>query len=241
MILGLFGKKTQNQAEKDILESINKYSNELIDDLNLHVRLKFKNKVYITYLEELSGRDIVFREPTEEYDFSKLNGNKLIKLEFFSEKGIYVTNISINEKIIKEDIIYYKGEIKHPIQKYQRRSKFRLPVSLDVIYTMLPRETIEYNGVTKDISVGGMLMETHENIYQSKELRLKVDIEGKIYDIKSEIIRKRRSIKNGTYLYHLKFTKLNQKQKGEISRFIFDTKNMQLKSNMRPLDGEAQI
>lgn len=239
MILDLFGRKSQNKIEKDILSSINKYSNELLDDVNLYVRLKYKNNIYITYLEELSERDIVFRAPTEEYDFSKLSGNKLMKLEFFSDKGIYVTNISVDEKIVKEDIIYYKGEIKHPIEKHQRRSKFRLPVSLDVVFTMLPRETIAYSGVAKDISVGGMLMETHENIYQSKELRLGVDIEGKIYNIKSEIIRKRRSIKDGTYLYHLKFTKLTQKQKGEISRFIFDTMNMQHKSNRALLDGEA--
>lgn len=229
MIFDLFSRMSQKSMDKAIDNSINKYSQTLEEDINLMVRMIYNRKTYTTDVESIKDKEIIFRCPINEYDSVTFKNENNIRLDFVSYTGLYTTRVNIIEKIIKDDNIYYKSVITQPIEKKQRRDNYRLPISLDVAYTLLPKEIIEYEGSTLDISVGGMLMETYENIYQTKNLKIKIDINDKIYDIKSYIVKKRDNFANGKYFYHLKFEDLNNKQKNEISRFIFDNKKMQAK------------
>lgn len=230
MIFDLFSKMTQKSAEKAIDRSIDEYSKTLEEDINLMVRMIYNRKTYTTDVESINSREVVFRCPINEYNHVRSKNGNNIKIDFVSYTGLYTTRVTIVEKIIKEDITYYKGEITQPIEKKQRRDNYRLPISLDLTYTLLPKEITEYEGSTLDISVGGMLMETYENIYQTKNIKLKVDIEDKIYEIKSYIVKKRENFSNGKYFYHVKFEGLSNKQKNEISRFIFDNRKMKCKN-----------
>ncbi|MBO3446391.1 PilZ domain-containing protein [Clostridium sp. CCUG 7971] len=221
-MFSLFNKKSVRYIEK----SVNKYNQILEDDINLIIRTIYKGKLYTSDVEYLNNREVLFRCPIDKYDIIRFDEQSIIKVEFVSYSGLYTTELLITEKIIEDNVLYYKGEFSSPIEKNQRRKNYRLPIVLDLNYTLLPRERIEYSGNTLDISIDGMLMETYENIYQTKNLKVKIDIDGKTHDIKSTIIKKRTNFRNSTYLYNLKFDKLSIKQKNEISRFIFDNKNL---------------
>lgn len=220
-MFSLFNKKSEKYIEK----SVNRYNQILQDDINLIIRTIYKGKLYAIDVEYLNNREVLFRCPTDKYDIIRFDNQSIIEAEFVSQSGLYATELLITEKIIEDNVLYYRAEISAPIEKNQRRKNYRLPIVLDLNYTLLPRERIEYSGNTLDISVDGILMETHENIYQSKNLKIKIDIDGKTHNIKSTIIKKRTSFSNGTYLYNLKFNNLSKRHKSEISRFIFDNKN----------------
>lgn len=228
----LFNKKSEKYIEK----SLNKYNQILRDDISLIIRTKYKGRLYASDVEYLDNREVLFRCPIDKYQIIRFDNQSTIKVEFISYSGLYTTKLLITEKIIEDNVLYYKGEIIEPIEKSQRRRNYRLPIVLDLNYTLLPRECVEYSGNTLDISVGGMLMETCEDIYNSKNLKIKIDIDGKIYNIKSTIIRKRNNFSNGTYLYNLKFDDLSNRHRNEISRFIFDSKNTHTTKLMGSID-----
>lgn len=92
---------------------------------------------------------------------------------------------------------------------------------LDVMYTILPAESDKYKGNSIDISAGGMLLESEENI-RSKDIRVFFSIEGQLYNSKAKIIKKRTSYRNGTYLYNLKFNGLSGRHKNQIQRFVMN-------------------
>ncbi|WP_042277394.1 PilZ domain-containing protein [[Clostridium] dakarense] len=221
MVFSLFNRKSEVYIEK----SLNKYKQILQDDINSVIRTRCNGRVYTSDIEYLNNREVLFRCPIDKYDIIRFDNQSIIEVDFVSCSGLYTTELLITEKIIEDNVLYYKGEIRAPIEKNNRRKNYRLPVVLDLNYTILPRERIEYSGNTLDISVDGMLMETCENIYQSKNIKIKIDIDGKTHDIKSTIIKKRTNFRNGKYLYNLKFDKLSKRHKNEISRFIFDNKN----------------
>lgn len=232
MIFDLFKKKSLKYKEKTIAESINKYSKILEDDIDLVVHISYKNKIYTTYAESLHNRDVVFRCPSDNENIIRYTLGKVIELEFISYTGLYITKICITEKIIKDDIIYYKGNIISPIVKKQRRGNFRLPINLNVSYTLPLSEAKVYSANTKDISVGGMLMESNEHLYVNKKLRITFELDNKVYRTKSTIINKRTNFANGKYLYHIRFDDLNNKHKREIYRSILGERKTELRRNI---------
>lgn len=216
-MLGIF-----NRSEKKIEESLNKYGQILEEDINLKMRIKNKGKLYTTDVEYLKEKEVLFRCPTDNREIIRFNIDSIVEVNFISKGGLYKTKLSITDKIVKENILYYKGIITSKIEKLQRRDNYRLPIILDLNYTLLPKESMEFEGHTLDISIGGMLMETYENIYLNKNIRIKIDIDGKLYNIKSTILNRRQNFNSGTYLYHIKFDNLTNRHKNEISRFIYD-------------------
>ncbi len=231
MIFDLFKKKSSKYKERSIEESINKYTKILEDDIDLVVHISYHNKIYTTYAESLHNREVIFRCPVDEQNIIRYNLGEIIQLEFVSYTGLYTTEICITERIIKDDIMYYKGNINSPIEKRQRRDKFRLPINLDVSYTLPLNESRIYSGNTKDISVGGMLMENNEHLYVNKKLKITFELHNKVYRVKSTIINKRTNFANGKYLYHIRFDDLNNRQKREIYRFILGESKIEIRRN----------
>lgn len=209
------------KSEKSVAESLEKYIQLLREDFNLTIRTRFNGRLYTSYVESLNNKEVVFRCPIDEYDIIRFAPNSIIKVEFISYGELYSTELVIHEKIIRDNIVFYRGIICSSIEKNQRRKNYRLPIVLDVEYTILPTETEVYTGNTLDISVDGMLMETLENIIK-RDIKVSVNLDGKTYRIKSTILKKRVNYRSGTYLYNLKFNGMNQRHRNEINRYIYD-------------------
>ena len=212
----------KNKSDKNVEKSLEKYTQTLSEDVNLTIRTRFNGKLYTSYVESLNEKEVVFRCPIDQCEIIRFIPNSIIKVEFISFGELYSTELIIHEKIIRNNIVFYRGIICASIEKNQRRKNYRLPIVLDITYTILPMETEEYTGNTLDISVDGMLMETLENIYNSKDIKVVVNLDGKAYNIKSTILKKRMNYRSGTYLYNLKFNGLSHRYKSEINRYIYD-------------------
>lgn len=225
-----FSKKSEKNEEK----SLERYVQLLREDINLTIRTRFNGRLYTSYVESLNHKEVVFRCPIDEREIIRFAPNSIIKVEFISYGELYSTEILIHEKIIRDNIIFYRGIIYTSIEKNQRRKNYRLPVVLDINYTILPTETAIYSGNTLDISVDGMLMESLENITK-KDIKVTVNLDGKNFNIKSTILKKRTNYRSGTYLYNLKFSELSQRNRKEINRYIYDNSTR----HKRFIEGEA--
>lgn len=214
-MLNLFNRNSNRNIEK----SLEKYGEILKNDLNLSIRVRYNGKLYTTYVEEFEEKVVIFRRPIDNYDIIRFRENNIIKVEFISSHSLYITELLITNKIVREKIVYYRGEITSPIIENQRRKNNRIPMFLEVMYTILPSESNKYRGNTIDISSGGLLLEAEENI-KSKDIRVFFSIEGQSYSSKAKIIKKRTNYRNGTYLYNLKFNGLSIRHKKQIDRFI---------------------
>lgn len=100
-----------------------------------------------------------------------------------------------------------------------------MPIIIDCKFKTEELKNIEYDANTLNLSCSGMLMETYEDMPINKKIELKIDIDGKLYNIQSEIIKKRSNYGSGNYLYNLKFYNFKIRHKNEISRFVFDHLN----------------
>ena len=193
-MLSLFNKN----SIKNIDKSIKKYEQQLKNDLNLSLRVRYNGRQYTTYVESFDEREVIFRCPTDEYQIVRFKEDTIIRIEFISSESLYTTELLITNKIVRGQIVYYRGEINSQIQ-----------------------ESAKYNANTIDISSGGMLIETDENI-KSKDIRVLFKIEGQSYSSKAKILKKRISYKNDTYLYNIKFIGLNNRHINQIHKYVAD-------------------
>ena len=205
-MLSLFNKN----SIKNIDKSIKKYEQQLKNDLNLSLRVRYNGRQYTTYVESFDEREVIFRCPTDEYQIVRFKEDTIIRIEFISSESLYTTELLITNKIVRGQIVYYRGEINSQIQEKQRRKSNRLPA-----------ESAKYSANTIDISSGGMLIETDENI-KSKDIRVLFKIEGQSYSSKAKILKKRISYKNDTYLYNIKFIGLNNRHINQIHKYVAD-------------------
>lgn len=221
-MLEIFNKKSARIIEK----SIERYEEILKNDENLRIRIRYRGHIYISYVQSIEKKEILFLRPNDEFTIVRFSENSIIKVELISKNKIFTTEVLIIGKLIKDDKVYYKAELSAPLYESSKRKSYRLPIIIDMSYTILPMESQRYTGSTLDISTGGMLIETEQLINKGKEINLSIDLDGKIYLIKGIILNKRSNYRNGTYLYNIKFTAIKNRHRNDIERFINNNRSL---------------
>ena len=74
-------------------------------------------------------------------------------------------------------------------------------------------------------------MESDEHLYKNKKIKIRFELDNKMYRVRSTIINKRTNFANGKYLYHIRLDDLNNRQKREIYRFILGKQKIELRRN----------
>lgn len=74
------------------------------------IRVRYNGRLYTTYVEELEGREVIFRCPTDKYEIIRFRESSVIKVEFISSDSLYTTELLFKKKINKEiDINKHKN------------------------------------------------------------------------------------------------------------------------------------
>ena len=215
-MLSFLKKKTKKHIEK----SIDKYSSILSEDINLSIRFKYRGVIYTSYVEKIDNSEIIFRSPGGDFTRIDLKLNTLMNINLISNNELYTTEIMIKEKIVEDNSVYYKGEIKGLIDQSKRRKHYRLPIKLNLEFYLLQRPNIKYEGCTVDISPDGMLLESFEELMINKDIVIEINIENKLYSLDGNILRRRPNYKNGAFLYNIKFDDVSTRHKKELASFI---------------------
>lgn len=224
-MLKIFNKKN----EKDIDQSIKKYERFLHKDMYLGIRLNYRNKTYHPEIQKLVGREIVFSLNVNDRVYYKID--QVVEVDFVSTKmGLYNTKIKITNKKVDDCNTYYTGNIVSTIEKKQLRNHYRLPICTNVSYVLLPNKLNTYGGITKDISVGGMLMESNQFLPKNKQIKLFFEIDKKIYKVNGTIVETREDKFKDVYLHHIRFDNLGRRERKDLHKYIFNEQKRRLKS-----------
>lgn len=215
-MINLFG-----NSAKNVEKSLEKYGDIIRNDVNLTIRVRYKGIMYDSYVESFEGKELIFRRPNDKFDIVRFNENTYIKVELISNNRLFETELLVIKKIVRGEIVYYTTEVATPIKERQRRKYERLPIVLNVDYTILPAESEIYEGSTQDISYGGMLLESAEAI-KTKDIKVKFNIEGQKYESKCKILKRRTNYKNGSYIYNIRFLDMNSRHRSQIDRYVIN-------------------
>lgn len=227
MVFKFLGKN----KEEEIDRSIKKYKKFIHDDLNTGISLMFNKKVYEPEIEKLENRHITFRLTGKNKSILKYKIGQVIEVEFINAKnGLYFTTIKITDKTVESNNIYYTGYIVSPIEKKQRRDSFRLSTHIKVTYVLLPEKLRSYNGIAKDISCGGMQMESDQFVSKGKKIQLFFEVDKHRYKVNALVTGNEYDDLNEKNIHHIKFEEISRKEKKLLQDYILDEQRRRIRS-----------
>lgn len=179
-----------------------------------------------------------------------MNGTKLILLPidgeyqfcFYTAKGLYQCTVRIVERYKENSIYLLLCEMTSPIGKYQRREYYRLACTLPMRSRDLMEEEIkaieEFNyrltaglplskGEIVDISGGGIRFVTSDRYEPGTQIVVyfNLNVHGKetTYELIGDVLSsKQNDVNKKIYEHRLKFTVIDNRQREEIIRYIFE-------------------
>lgn len=227
MAFNFFGKN----KEEEIDNSVKKYKKFLHNNLDLGMCIMYDKEAYYPEIEKLENRDIIFRLTGKSKSTLKYKVGQVIQIEFVNAKNaLYFTTIKIVDKAMDNDNVYYKGNIVSPIEKKQRRDNYRLSTNIKVTFSLLPEKLRSYSGIAKDISCGGMKMESDQFISKGKKVHLLFEIEKHKYNVNALITGNAYDEFNEKNIHHIKFEGMNHKDKKILNNYIFEEQKRRIKS-----------
>lgn len=226
-MLRFFSKKKDEEIDR----SIKKYKKFVHDDLNLGLSLTFNKKTYYPELEKLVHRDITFRVTGKDKSELKYKVGQEVELEFVNGKnGLYSTTVKISGRTSDDYNVYYSGNMVSPIVKTQRRNNYRLSVDMNVSFSLLPNKTQTYMGIARDISSGGMLMESDRFVAKNKKIQLLFELNKHRYNVTGIVVGNRYDEFCGKNIHHIMFDGMGRKDKKELYDYVFNEQRRRIKS-----------
>lgn len=168
-----------------------------------------------------------------------INGEKLI-LVIGKREAVFEFQAVVIEKKYENIPIMRLKVISEPI-RIQRRNYYRLKIIKPIRYRLIDAsmdsedESVKYNkGFLLDISEGGIMFCTKEELEEKDSLELIFDIEDrKDVIFKGKIVRKiYNAEKSGIYEYGVEFDEINKKDRNKLAKFIFAEQRKMLKKEM---------
>lgn len=188
-----------------------------------------------------------------------MDGTKLILLPvdgeyqfcFYTQKGLYQCFVRIVDRYKSNNVYLLLCEVISPIGKFQRREYYRYSCMLPVKTRELMDEelkAIEENkyrmqvglpmtkGNIVDISGGGIRFVSSAAYKEESQIAISfsLSIHGKemVYDLVGKILMcKENEIRRGEYEHRVMFTVINNHQREEIIRYIFEEERKSRRNN----------
>lgn len=179
-----------------------------------------------------------------------MNGTKLILLPvdgeyqfcFYTAKGLYQCTVRIVERYKENSIYLLLCEMTSPIGKYQRREYYRWPCTVPMRTRELMEEEIKAieefkyqlmsglplaRGEIVDISGGGIRFVSSEKYEPGTQIvvNFNLNVHGKetAYELIGDVLSSRQNdVKKEIYEHRLKFTVIDNRQREEIIRYVFE-------------------
>lgn len=138
--------------------------------------------------------------------------------------GVVSCEVVVGKRLRNGNIILLLLEKISDIKKTQRRKHYRLPTLLETEIEVPKRpEMFILNGVSRDISAGGMRCITHQKLFEDESVELKVKLNGEVLKVNSSVLDsvpvKHDNIKFET---RFEFLEMNYQQERIVVAYIFE-------------------
>lgn len=221
------------------MRSINLYQKGLMNDINLTLRLIDKEQTHITKPIEWIDDHIIFEAPLHQLNNVLYPIGTHLNVLFVGKVALFLSSISIIKSYRKENRLYYVGEITSPLTKKQQRQSFRLEVTMDVHYRVLPTEKYLPSstimslplkvGTCINLSLGGICIVCDEQLHSHTILSLAFTLMDQKIQLKGKVLYIGEETTSGTYIHRIKFIHLSHYDTNLLNRLIFKKQLLQLK------------
>lgn len=237
--------KSQTTSNTLVTSSILEYKELILKDMNFSLRFTDENDVtYTTCVHKWTDDEVIFAAPIHQRDWVLFMLPTVVESCFITRKAIYMTTLTITERRIKDEVMYYKATITSPLVKKQQREHFRLETLTTLNYCPIPLtlspdtdpDTLPHiPGTTLNISVGGMCMVSNAPLEDNQTVWIYLDFLGTNFMFKSKVLGRSSRNENGTYSHRIRFEDLDSKTENLLSRLIFEKQRQLMRGTTIPL------
>lgn len=218
-------------------ESIATYRENILKDINLKVRIELNNNTYITEVSEWKDDTLILVAPLEQLDWVDLPRHTNLEIALMTKTALFTTLVQIITSLKKEGTVYYSCQIIRPLIRRQQRQAFRLDITIDASFQLLPdvTETLplnvpHYKGTILNISLGGLCLVSDVKLPQGALIYMTFEFLGTSLSLMGEILFEGERTSTGTYSYRVKFVGLSNSDETTLSGLIM-TKQRLLRKN----------
>lgn len=221
-----------------IESSIKMYKNNLMDDMNLTLRLSYLHNTHVTKPIEWEGNLLIFEAPIHKLDWVIYPQDEIVDIIFVSKLALFCSQIRIAKKYRKNNSLFYEGELVSPIIKKQQRESFRLDVTFDLNFKVLPElETsktdlsllTQEKGICVNISTGGMCLNTSMQLKSDQHLLMQFHFMNTEFLLRGKVLALGEINSAGYYSHRIQFKNVDSKDINLLTRLIFKKQRTLLK------------
>lgn len=212
-----------------------RYQDKLYEGLPIDIIVpdgEYKGK-YRSKIEELGVRIITVGVPVIKGGFIPLRQGTNLDIAFYDDLSFYSFASMIIDRIATPApaiILEYPDNIR----RIQRRQYVRVPVVIPLEYRIVGKEALSkpQKGHVMDLSGGGILFKTKENIEERSIVVIKVNLGGNETELPASIIRSVKKDEQNHYSVSAEFQEINESTRDKIIRYVFEVQREMRKKGL---------
>ena len=192
------------------------------------------NMIFTTIVEKVvDDNHVCVKAPIHCGKFVKFNLDSQYKILFVTERGV-VNHTAIPVEYLKaEGFNYVVFRVEVEGRRKQRREHFRFICDLKLKLTKIDKNNTareELDGVTRDISAGGMRFDSNGELALASKVKIKMMLNNELFMSNGKILYKRFTPDSEyKYEYRLVFIAVSTSEKDKIMQYIFNEQRNALK------------
>lgn len=183
---------------------------------------EYKGK-YRTRIEEVGQRILSIGVPMKDGQFIPLREGTTLEVIFADDIAAYTFSTSIIKRIALP-IPSFIIESPKKIIRIQRRQFVRVPIISQLKYQIIDKNGVsnDKKGFMIDLSGGGLLLRSQENIPLQTIIVVKTQIGDKVMELPGIVIRTEKEIEKDDYMISIQFHEISEKIRDKIIAYVFD-------------------
>lgn len=216
----------------NIQESINKYYDPIMKDINASARIIVGTKeenTYITRIIDWQDKDISFYAPLVLGEYVRLITHRSYPFVIVTKACVYTTSIKVTKFTKnKQGHFYYKASIDSSLIRNQQRRYFRLQwINTFKYKTQKSDEWKE--GTTLDISAGGLLMASKKQVYRDDSIHINITLYDTDFVLNGVVLESLGKNQTDLYISRVQFHELSRHRENLLSKAIMRRQRDMLK------------
>ncbi|OON99650.1 MAG: hypothetical protein ATN35_11665 [Epulopiscium sp. Nele67-Bin004] len=208
----------------EIEKSVYTYQSVILSDADLKIKLVDENSTYGIKLTNWSDENLIIELPlsTPSLDFKKT-----YTINFITSHSVFRATVTLNNKVKKENFIFYTATLISTIRQKRQRNYFRLRAELPLVFIVTPdsKHTISElpppkKSKTVDISAGGLKFVTDTEIVMPAKIYVNFELQETTFNLTGKILPHFDKLEDNLYEYRVAFKNITPEVQDKLEKCI---------------------
>jgi c-di-GMP-binding flagellar brake protein YcgR len=190
------------------------------------VEIAIRSHIFESYVEDVGSDNVLLDIPVSYGQSAKLPTNQNYTMTFITDKGNRIFQTTVLGYVKKYFTYFMQVKLIEEIKSEHNRKAYRLECLLPIKFTLAESETTakdSFDGITRDISVGGMYFASNVEIGEDSMIRCVLPLNKVVVPVVARILHKK-TFPRSKFIYHyqVQFNSLSKEAEDTIGQFIFE-------------------